>query len=304
MNSFWSSWVMALIIINYVAILVLFLWAPRAKIPTKPDGTTGHAWANGTIREGMGRLPMWWLLLSTAAFVSAFIYLVRYPGFGSYEGTLQWTSEKQMQERQAATEEKLQGVWERIENTPVLELNEDEQAMRMAKRLFDDNCAACHGYDGKGMAAVGAPNLTDNVWQFGGSVDAVVKSITDGRKGNMPPLGNTLNYGQIKNVAHYVMSLAGRSHEAPSATAGEKVFKQHCFACHGMDGKGNQALGAPNLTDDVWKFGDSLTDVMTAVEKGRTGDMPAWKGRLEEREIKLLAGWVFSHDNTKEAEGQ
>ncbi|HLR16898.1 MAG TPA: cytochrome-c oxidase, cbb3-type subunit III [Alcanivoracaceae bacterium] len=302
MNNFWSGWVMALVAINYITILVLFLWAPRAKIPSEPDGTTGHTWAHGTIREGLGRLPTWWLILSTAAFIAAFIYLVRYPGFGSYEGTLQWTSKKEMLEQRAITEEKMQPLWQRIEDTPILALGEDEQAMRMAKRLFDDNCAACHGYDGKGVQAIGAPDLTDRSWQFGGSVAAVQHSISKGRKGVMPPLGGTLKYGQIKNVAHYVLSLAGRSHEAPSATAGEKVFKQYCFACHGMDGTGNQALGAPNLTEDAWKFGDTLEDIMYAVEHGRKGEMPAWEGRLRDTEIKLLTSWVLSHDNTNEVQ--
>lgn len=299
MSNFWSFWIMALVVINYVAILVLFLWAPRAKIPVNKDGTTGHVWANGLIREGLNRLPMWWLILSTAAFVAAFIYLVRYPGFGNNEGILNWTSEKQVNEQIEHTRGLMQPVWDRIESTPVLELADDKQAMRLGKRLFDDNCAACHGFDAKGSTTVGAPDLTDNVWEYGGTVDDVINSITNGRKGMMPP--QNLGYGETINVAHYVMSLSDSSHEASAAEAGEKVFKDTCVACHGPDGTGNQALGAPDLTDDVWKFGSGWKSVAAAVEEGREGDMPAWKDRLNENEIKLLAGWVFSHDNTEAA---
>lgn len=304
MNDFWSGWVMALVIINYVAIFLLFIWAPRAKIPTKEDGTTGHSWAHGMVREAVNRLPTWWLILSTATFIAAFVYLVRYPGFGSYEGTLGWTSEQQLKEQEAEISERISKVWKRVETSDVLELNQDTAALKVAQRLFEDNCAACHGMDGKGVKVIGAPDLTNDVWQYGGSVDEIINSITNGRQGLMPPLGNTLKYGEIKNVAHYVLSLSGASHEAGSAKAGKPIFEQHCSACHGMEGTGNKLLGAPNLTTGYWKFGGSLENIMTAVEKGRTAEMPAWKDRLNESEIKLLTAWVLSHDNDEEARSQ
>lgn len=301
MNDFWSGWVMALVILNYVAILLLFIWAPGAKIPVGEDGTTGHTWANGLIREAVNRLPMWWLVLSTVAFIAAFIYLVRYPGFGSYEGTLGWSSAQQLKEEEAAINQRLSQVWARVESSDVLELSQDKPALKVAQRLFEDNCAACHGMDGKGVSAIGAPNLVNNVWQYGGSVDEILSSITNGRKGLMPPLGKALGYGNVKNVANYALSLSGASHEAGPAAAGKPVFEQQCAACHGIDGTGNKLLGAPNLTTGSWKFGGTYRDIVTAIEYGRTAEMPAWKDRLNESEIKLLAAWVLSHDNDEEA---
>jgi len=297
----WSGWVMALVVINYGTILFLFLWAPWVKIPTVKDGTTGHVWANGAIREGLRKLPKWWLLMSSAAFIAAFIYLVLYPGFGSHKGTLKWTSHQQMQQQIAANEAKMAPLREAIKNQPVLALSKNPQAMQLGKRLFDDNCAACHGYDAKGNQVIGAPNLTDNTWLYGGKVSDVEQSITQGRHGVMPPWKSVLRYGQIKNVAHYVLSLSGESHDAGAAAVGKRVFDTYCMACHGADGKGNRQLGAANLTDHVWKYGGTLKDVMTTIENGRQGHMPAWSDRLDANEIRVLSAWVLSHDNTEEA---
>lgn len=300
-SDFWSGWVMALVAINYSVILFLFLWAPWVKIPTVKDGTTGHVWSNGAIREGLKKLPRWWLIMSTAAFIGAFLYLVRYPGFGAHEGTLKWTSHQQMQEQIAETNAKMAPLWETIKSQPILELNQAPQAMQLGQRLFDDNCAACHGYDAKGNQVIGAPDLTDNTWLYGGKVKDVVHSITEGRHGVMPAWKNILHYGQIKNVAHYVLSLSGASHDSGAADVGKEVFDTSCIACHGADGTGNQQMGAANLADDVWKYGGSLKDIMATVEDGRQGHMPAWKDRLDKEEIRVLAAWVLSHDNTAEA---
>lgn len=190
---------------------------------------------------------------------------------------------------------------DRIANTPILELSDDTQAMRHAQRLFDDNCAACHGYDAKGVPVLGAPNLTDNTWDWGGSVDAITATITRGRSGVMPGWEAQLGYGKVKNVAHYVLGLAGESHDSAAAAAGERVFNQNCVACHGADGTGNQMLGAPNLTSGEWKWGGSQEDVIATIAHGRQGHMPSWQARLSETEIHLLAAWVLSHDNTDEA---
>lgn len=301
-GDFWSWWVMVLVVINYGTILFLFLWGPWVKIPTIEDGTTGHVWANGTLREGLKNLPKWWLLLSTAAFIAAFIYLVRYPGFGgAHEGSLKWTSWGQMHQQIAASTAKQAPLWERVQSQSVLALTKDPEAMRLGKRLFDDNCAACHGLDAKGVATIGAPNLTDNTWLFGGKVDDVVSSITNGRNGVMPAWEGQLRYGQIKNVANYVLSLSGASSDAAAAAAGKRVYDSTCAACHGADAKGNQMLGAPDLVDNIWKWGGSFDTVMTTIEKGRNGHMPAWQARLDPNEIHVLAAWVLSHGNTTEA---
>lgn len=300
-ETFWSSWVMVIVVINYGTILFLFLWAPWVKIPTEEDGTTGHAWSDGEVREGLAKLPKWWLIISSGMFIFAFVYVVLYPSFGSHKGVKGWTSFEQMQEQLAVTDSQSHELWERIRTTSVLDLSKDEQAMRLGTRLFDDNCAACHGYDAKGNTIVGAPNLTDNTWQFGGKVSDVVHTITKGRVGSMPPWESALGYGKVKNVANYILGLSGASHDAGAAKVGKKVYDSTCVACHGADATGNQMLGAPNLTDNIWKWGGSHDEVIHTIAKGRNGHMPAWEGRLNKDEIHLLAAWVLSHDNTEEA---
>ncbi len=300
-GEFWSTWAMVIITINYGSILFLFLWGPWVDIPTAEDGTTGHVWSHGNIRESLHKLPVWWLIISTIGFVVAFCYLILYPAYGSSKGILGWTAYEQMMDGLAEDHQKMKPMLDRIESTPILELAKDDQSMRYANRLFEDNCAACHSYDAQGNHVVGAPNLTDNTWQFGGSVKAVHHSIAAGRNGIMPAWSSALTYGEIKNVANYVLSLSGAPHETAAAHAGERVFKTNCVACHGADAEGNQLLGAVNLTDDVWKWGGSLEAVIHTIEHGRKGHMPTWSKRLNKTEIKVLAAWVLSHDNTKEA---
>lgn len=300
-GSFWSGWVMVIAVINYGSILFLFLWAPWVKVPTIEDGTTGHVWANGAVREGLANVPKWWLILSSIAFLSAFFYLILYPGFGSHKGSLEWSSFEQMQQELSVTDARQAPLWDVIKSTPTLELGHNKEAMALGERLFDDNCAACHGYDAKGIATVGAPDLIDNTWEFGGKVSDVVASITHGRSGVMPAWESQLRYGQIKNVANYVLGLSGATHDTAAAAVGKRIFDKNCGVCHGADGTGNQMLGAPDLADNIWKWGGSLEAIMTTIEHGRQGHMPAWDQRLNADEIHVLAAWVLSHDNTKEA---
>ena len=256
-----------------------------------PDGTTGHSWANGTLREGLHRLPLWWIVLSLAMYVSAFAYLVLYPGFGNYKGTLGWTSGKELAADTAANAAKLDPLQKRLAAMSVEALAGDARARQLGERLFVDNCAACHGRTGLGNPLLGAPDLTDGDWLYGGSAQDIVTSIHDGRSGVMPAWGS-LGEPMVKNLVQYVLSLSGRVHEMAAVTIAEPVFKANCSACHGPDGKGNPQLGAPNLTDGIWLHGGSRTDIETTIRDGRTGHMPAWSPRLTDDEIHVLAGYV------------
>lgn len=300
MSGFWSGWVMALVVINYVVIFFLFVWASKVSIPTDQDGTTGHSWSHGSIKEGMHALPKWWLILSTLAFIAAAIYLVRYPGFGSYKGSLGWTSYQQMQEEVAGLNAKMTTLLADINDQSVLELSANPDAMNLGQRLFHDNCAACHGYDAKGSHLLGAPNLTDNIWLYGGKVDDILNTINNGRAGTMPSWA-ALGAENVDNATAYVLSLAGLEHDAVAAAAGKEVFAGTCAACHGVEGLGNPMLGAPNLTDADWLYGSSFDTIHHSIDQGRQGVMPAWAGRLNEQQIKVLAAWVLSHDNTEAA---
>lgn len=291
MSGGWSWWVIVLIVFNLGSTFFLFLWAPRAKVPVLPDGTTGHTWAHGALREGMHRLPRWWIALSLAMYLVAFGYFVLYPGFGDRAGTLGWTSAKELTAATAANAAKLDPVMRRLAAMRVEAIADDPQAQRLGERLFVDNCAACHGRSGLGNAQLGAPNLADADWLYGGTGQDIATSIHDGRSGVMPPWG-TLGEATVKNLAQYVLRLAGRPHDATAAAAGKPVFETTCGACHGPDGTGNPLLGAPNLTDDTWLYGGRPETIERSIHDGRTGQMPAWSPRLSDAEIHVLAGYV------------
>src|SRR5690606_37248554 len=180
MSGFWSGWIMTLVVINYVTIFFLFLWAPKVAIPTDKDGTTGHSWSDGEVKEGLHPLPKWWLSISTLGFVFAFIYLTQYPCFGSYKGATEWTSYHQLQDEVAGQNASMATLLQEIKDQSVLELTKNPEALQVGRRLFGDNCVACHGLEAKGTPLIGAPNLTDNTWLYGGKVADVINSITNG----------------------------------------------------------------------------------------------------------------------------
>lgn len=291
MSAGWSFWIMFLVVLNMGISLFLFLWGPRAKIPTLPDGTSGHVWAHGTLREGVRKLPLWWLLLSAAMFVSAFVYLYRYPGFGNHKGSLGWTSHGELARDVAANNAKLDDLLLRFREYPVAMLANDADALQMGGRLFVDNCAACHGRAGHGNVKLGAPSLIDDDWLYGGTGKDILASIQNGRAGMMPPW-SSLGEQNVKNLAQYVLSLSGSPHDATMAAAGQPMFAT-CAACHGPQGKGNQALGAPNLTDHVWLYGGSVADIERTIGGGRNGAMPAWGRRLSDDQMRVLAAYVY-----------
>ncbi|NMW23646.1 cytochrome-c oxidase, cbb3-type subunit III [Rhodanobacter denitrificans] len=291
MSTGWSLWVMFLVVLNMGITFFLYLWGPRAKIPTLPDGTSGHVWAHGVLREGVRKLPLWWVLFSGAMFVIGFIYLALFPGFGSFKGLLGWTSHGELAHNVAVSEATLAPLMERFKLYPVEQLASDPAAQQMGKVLFEDNCAACHQRSAKGNVALGAPDLSDGDWLYGGSGSDITTSIHDGRSGVMPPWAS-LGADNVKNLAQYVLSLSGSPHDAAKAAAGQPLFAT-CAACHGAEGKGNQALGAPNLTDHIWLHGGSVADIEKTIGEGRQGHMPAWSPRLSDEQIRVVAAYVY-----------
>ena len=293
MSNGWSLWVMFLVVLNMGITFFLFRWAPRAKIPTLPDGTSGHVWAHGVLREGVRKLPLWWIVFSAAMFVAGFIYLVLFPGFGNNKGLLGWTSHGQLARETARNDARLDAAFQRFGKYSVEQLSGDREALAMGEELFRDNCAACHGRDAHGNPLLGAPNLADKDWLYGGDGKAILTSILDGRHGAMPAWGPQFGDAGVANLANYVLSLSGAPHDATKATAGKALFTV-CAACHGPEGKGNPAIGAPNLTDTIWLYGGDLESVETSIRDGRGGVMPSWRARLGENDARVIAAYVYS----------
>jgi len=303
MSEFWSAWVILLIVVNLGITLFLFLWGPRVDIPTQPDGTSGHVWAHGVLREGVRRLPTWWIILSSAMFVAGFTYLALYPGFGAFKGLLDWTSQGELARDQTANRQLELPLSERVRGKSVEDIATDPEALRVGQVLFIDNCAACHGRDGHGNHALGAPDLTDNDWLYGGDGKSILTSIEDGRRGTMPAFAGTLSDGDIINLANYVASLSGWAHDKLRSQLGKQLFST-CAACHGTDAKGNKVIGAPNLTDGIWLYGGNLADIAETIRRGRNGVMPAWRNRLGSENTMLVAAWVYAQSHPAAVAGK
>ena len=299
MKGFWSGWVIFFIVLNLAVALFLFVFSQRVEIPTKPDGTTGHAWAHGVLREGVKRLPLWWVVISAVSLIVAIGYLVLYPALGGYGGLLGWTSAEEHERSAAERAARLEPILASLGERQLDAIPADDPAIVVGRRLFLDNCAACHGTDATGNTALGAPNLTDAAWLYGGDPDTVITSILGGRHGTMPAWGPVLGDEGVINVASYVRSLAGLDASAARAAAGKTQFETLCAACHGVDGKGMQALGAPDLTDGDWLYGSDLASVMASIRDGRSGEMPAWRGRLGENEARAIAAWLYTQQRTE-----
>ena len=294
MSTFWSTWVMFLVVFNMGVTLFLFLWGQRVKIPLQPDGTTGHVWAHGTIREGVRKLPVWWVWVSASMFAAGIGYLILYPGFGANKGVLAWTSQGELARDVASNNAKLAPMMERLRTHSVEQLSIDEEVIDFGRRLFLDNCAACHGRQAHGNQLLGVPSLVSGGWMYGGSGENLLTSIVEGRRGQMPPFGETFDEEAVTNLTNYVLSLSGAEHDSRMAALGQPQFAV-CSACHGVDGKGNPTLGAPNLTDDIWVHGGDQEAIRTTIRQGRTGVMPSWGPRLGAERAQAVAAWVFAN---------
>lgn len=289
-SSGWSVFVAVASVVSMVACLVLLAIAARRRVMAG-DNTTGHTW-DVDLTELNNPLPRWWMWLFIITVVFSFVYLVLYPGAGSLAGTLGWTSTGQHQAELKAAQAAMQPVYARYASAPAETLMQDPAAMGIGERLFVNNCAACHGSDARGSK--GFPNLTDGDWLHGGDHATIIKTLTEGRVGMMPPLAAVVGDAKdLHNVAQYVLSLSGATHDAAAATAGQAKFAI-CAGCHGVDGKGNPAIGAPNLADKTWLHGFGEDAIVSIVTNGKTNVMPAQAQRLTPEQIHVLGAYVMS----------
>lgn len=291
-NSGWSMFIAAVTILGLVACLGLLIIASKRKAMAQ-DNTTGHVW-DEDLRELNNPLPRWWMGLFVLTVVFAALYLVLYPGLGNAAGKLGWTSAGQYDAEQAKAQAAMAPLYAKFTSQAPEALAKDPQAMAIGERLYINNCAQCHGSDAKGSK--GFPNLTLPVASrlATDSFDAVKATITNGRQGMMPPMAAAVGTAEdVKNVANYVLSLSGSPHNELAAQLGKPKFGA-CAACHGPDGKGNKALGAPNLTDKVWLHGWGEPAIVAMVNNGKTNVMPAQASRMTPEQIHVLAAYVWN----------
>jgi cytochrome c oxidase cbb3-type subunit 3 len=287
MSSFWSGWIILLTAFTIAAITWL-LFSNRYS-SGKEGETTGHVYDG--IEEYDNPLPAWWLWMFVLSIVFGVSYLLLY-GLGNFSGALGWTQNNQYEAEITDADEKYGPVYDRYAAMSIEELSKDPQAMRMAGRLFNSDCAQCHGSDAKG--GMGYPNLTDNDWLWGGEPEQIKATLVNGRQAAMPAWEAILKEQGVNEVSEYVLKLSGQDFDAAMATAGEKQYNIYCVACHGAEGKGNTMMGAANLTDDVWLYGGTRSRIRDTLIKGRNGQMPAQKDTLYPEKIHLLAAYVYS----------
>ena len=304
MTTFWS-WYITLLSLGTIAALVWLLLATRkGQRHDSTEETVGHSYDG--IEEYDNPLPRWWFMLFVATVLFALGYLALYPGLGNWKGMLPgyeggWTQVKEWQREMDKANEQYGPLYAKFAAMPVEEVAQDPQALKMGGRLFASNCSVCHGSDAKG--AYGFPNLTDNDWLYGGEPETIKTTIMGGRQAAMPAWRDVIGEDGIRNVAAYVRSLSGRDvPEGINADVeqGQKIFATNCVACHGPEGKGTHAMGAPNLTDNFWLYGSSFGQIQQTLRYGRNGRMPAQQDHLGNDKVHLLAAYVYSLSHQSE----
>jgi len=289
MSPFWSAWIIILTTVCTVGVTWI-LFANRKSTNKGPGGTTGHEYDG--IEEYDNPLPAWWFYMFVITIVFGVGYVIAFPGLGTFKGVLGWSQEGALQRDLDEAQAQYGPLFAAYAAQPIPELANDPKAMKIGQRLFANNCSTCHGADARG--SLGFPNLTDGDWIWGGKPEQIAQTIHDGRQGAMPGWVAALGDDGVRQVAAYVVSLSGRDADTADTEAGKAKFAMFCVACHGADGKGNQLLGAPNLTDDVWLYGGSPLMIQQTLRNGRNGVMPAHKEILSADKIHILAAYVYS----------
>jgi len=283
---FWAGWVVTITVVSVIGLVWLVL-----SVYSAPDDSTevaSHTW-DETLREGTTPAPLWWFWMILGLLAASVVYLILYPGLGAYAGALRWSQDSRLADSLARYEQSFGPERARIAQTPLAELQRDATAMRSAWHLFNNNCTVCHGPDAGGQAAL-FPSLSDADWQWGGDEAQLTQTITQGRQAVMPPWQAVLGDDGVAKMTDYVIALSERS--APADGDAAQQFLMYCSACHGQNGAGQPALGAPALNDDISLYGGSPAAVRDSIALGRTGVMPAFGARLDAAEIRLLAAWL------------
>jgi cytochrome c oxidase cbb3-type subunit 3 len=284
-SDFWSGWIILLTVISFIGLVWLVVSVYIASPdPREVEDTT---W-DENLKEGTNPAPFWWFWLIFAMMIFSVFYLMLYPGLGSFKGAFQWSMGGRIEERVDDFEDEFSEIRAVIAGMPLEDIRSDIALMASASDLFEQNCSACHGYEAQGQADL-FPNLSDDIWQWGGTAENIELSIRSGRNAIMTSWEALLGQEGVINVADYVL-LIGR--QEAEGHAGQAQFNQLCAACHTPNGTGNPLLGAPDLTDADWLYGGDIETIRETIREGRNGIMPAFDEKLDDTQIRLLVAWL------------
>jgi cytochrome c oxidase cbb3-type subunit 3 len=292
-SGFWTWFISLVTILSIIGLFWLVLRCSKKVSADDAENieTTGHVWDEDLV-ELNTPLPKWWFYMFIGSLIWGAIYLVFYPGLGTYAGILGWTQAKQFENEIQVASDTYGPLYEKFKNTELIALSKDDAALKIGERLFASYCTTCHGSDARG--ARGYPNLRDDDWLYGGAPEAIKTTLMKGRQGAMPAWGPMLDEEQLFNVVTYVEQLSGREVDNSRSSLGAEVFKLYCSGCHGADGKGNFMFGAPNLTDDIWLYGGSQKKIRESINLGRSSNMPPHQEFLGETKVHILAAYIYS----------
>ena len=295
-SGFWGYYIAA-VTLGGIVYCVWLLFSQRAWLGKKVPGggqNMDHVW-DGNLTELNNPVPRWWTVFYLGLCVFSVAYLVLYPGLGEFKGILNYSTAESVRQAQAEQAARIAPVYARFAGMDIPQIAADPEARQIGQRLFLNNCAQCHGSDARGAPTF--PNLADTDWLHGGEPEQIEQTITNGRVGIMPPWGAQIKPAEASDIAQYVRSLSGLAADSLRVLPGKRGFDTYCVACHGADGKGNTALGAPNLTDDVWLYGSSETTIVDIILNGRHNEMPAQAHLLTPEQIRILTAWVWGLSN-------
>ena len=286
-SSFWGGWIAVITIVSLLGLVWLLFSVYFSK-----SGTADHdkiIW-DETLNEGEHPAPFWWFWLILSILVISIIYLILYPGLGTYSGTMKYSQKGRIDDVYANYLAEFNPIRNTIFALSLEEIREEDSLMESAKGIFDRNCAMCHGNSGLGVTNT-FPNLMDGVWQWGASITNIEQTIRNGRRAVMPGWDSSLNSNQIDQLAEFLQSLSSGI-IIPDSDPGRLIYSQLCFSCHGTEGKGNINIGAPSLVDTVWLYGKSDDDLTETIRNGRNGTMPGFYNKLDDVQIRLLLAWL------------
>ena len=297
-SGFWGIYITIITLASIIACGVLLKMMSTRKVSGAQVETTGHSWDEDLV-EYNNPLPRWWIWLFYITILFSLGYLLLYPGLGNFGGSSQWTSKKQYDEEITQANALAAPIYEKYAKTDLKQLAANPEAMALGQRLFLNYCAQCHSSDARG--GKGYPNLGDMHWIYGGEPETIKETIAKGRVAMMPPWGPVLGEEGVKDMAHYVLSLNGRTFDTLRAARGKEKYATTCVACHGLEGKGNPAIGAEDLTQVVLLYGADEPALIETISKGRTSTMPGQKELLGEAKLHIVAAYVWSLSNARPA---